>query len=94
MGEEEVGSDSLDQPLFGIVDHCDDHRENLVAFLVEFSRIICGHISAVDSELEPNLCFGGLGFGITELCNECSFISSLTPCFCKIAQTDRDDLRI
>ena len=71
----------FDDPGVGMVDHAHQGAEDVVVFAVEVGGQVAVHIAALDGEFEPDLGFGGFGFGIGELADKGGLIAPLTPGF-------------
>src|SRR5690242_10709797 len=73
-----------DDPRFRMVDHTDECSNDLVIAVVELVGIIALHITTLDSERKPDLCFSGFTFRIRKFTDEGLFIAPLAPGFRQI----------
>jgi len=53
-----------DDPLSGMIDHVDDHADDLVVFDIQISGGIRLEVFALNGELKPDLGFSRLGLRI------------------------------
>lgn len=71
----------LENPLFRIVDHGDEHSENLLVAFIQFGTFGGRDVFVRDREVDPCLRLGGLRLGDIHGAEEMLFVSPLPPRF-------------
>lgn len=71
----------LEFPVFGVLDHFDEHANDGVVGGVERTGLIGGEVVAGNGVLEPGLGFGGFSFGIRQFGDKGGRITTFAPSF-------------
>ena len=64
LGDVETRRSSRDYPRLRLIDHCDEHPEDLVVRLIQRCALISFQVAALHREFDPDLGFGSFAFGI------------------------------